>query len=102
MTPERLTVTSVGPVLRACPQTDAVVAVIRHLNEDVQVVDRGSYVRVLVPECCRLTQDALDAATSGTLRLPGDLEALMVSFKGRLELDETAAVWRAPNREGTP
>ena len=50
----------VGPVLQAGPVADAVIAAIRELNADVEVVDRGVYLRVLVPRRCRVTRAALE------------------------------------------
>ena len=40
----------VGPVLQAGSVANAIVAAIKDLNQDVLVVDRGAYVRVLVPQ----------------------------------------------------
>ena len=39
----------VGPVLQRGPVGDAVLAAIEALNADVELLDRGAYVRVLVP-----------------------------------------------------
>jgi hypothetical protein len=94
MVSERATADLVGPVLRAGPPTDAVIAAIQRLNGEVQVIDRGAYLRVLVPQRCEVTRAAIEAALARPFRLPGDLEAVMVSFRGRLQMDETAAVWQ--------
>ena len=83
----------VGPVLQAGPAADAVVSAIRSLNEDVVVVDRGAYVRVLVPRRCIVTRAAIEATTREPFRLPGDLERIMPSFKGRFHVTEEQAVW---------
>jgi MmoB/DmpM family len=45
----------VGPVLQSGSVANAIVAAIKDLNQDVLVVDRGAYVRVLVPHCCVVT-----------------------------------------------
>jgi hypothetical protein len=39
----------VGPVLQADAVSDAIVAAIKDLNQDALVVDRGAYLRILVP-----------------------------------------------------
>jgi hypothetical protein len=83
----------VGPVLQKGRSADAVVAAIRELNEGTVVVDRGAYLRVLVPHRCLVTQKAIEAHGGEPFRLPSDLEMIMSSFKGRLELSEENATW---------
>jgi len=83
----------VGPVLQAGPIADAVVAAIRSMNEDVVVVDRGAYLRVLVPRRCRVTRAAIEATMNEPFRLPGDLERVMPSFKGRFRVTDEEASW---------
>jgi len=39
----------VGPVLQTGTVSNAIVAAIKDLNQDVLVLDRGAYLRVLVP-----------------------------------------------------
>ena len=50
----------VGPVLQAGTVANAIIAAIKDLNQDVMVVDRGAYVRVLVPQCCVVTRSAIE------------------------------------------
>src|SRR6266436_1590723 len=50
----------VGPVLQSGPVANAIIAAIKDLNQDVMVVDRGAYVRVLVPRCCVVTRSAIE------------------------------------------
>jgi len=85
----------VGPVLQAGPVADVVIAAIRELNADVEVVDRGSYLRVLCARRCRVTREALERHRGAAFRLPADLESVMPSFKGRLSLSEEEASWDA-------
>lgn len=85
--------TPVGPVLRAGRTAEAVVAAIHELNDDVSVLDRGSYVRVTAPGSCHVTRDAVERHLGGPFRLPGDLEIVMPSFEGRLELDGDSVTW---------
>ena len=74
----------VGPVLQAGPLGEAVVGAIRALNADV---------RVLCPRRCVVTRAAIEARTGAAFRLPGDLELVMSSFKGRFAVSEDEARW---------
>ena len=51
----------VGPVLRMCDEVDLVIDAIREDNPDadVEVVDRGAYVRVQADNYLRLTEATL-------------------------------------------
>jgi toluene monooxygenase system protein D len=89
---------AVGPVLTPGPLTDAVIAAIRALNADVSVIDRGGYLRVLVPGRCRLNSAAVKTPDAVAFRLPADLEAIMPSFRGRLSLVGDEALWEAVGR----
>ena len=88
---------TVGPVLEAGKSGACVLAAIRKLNHNVTVEDRGSYVRVLVPGRCTVTRKAIEAQTGERFRLPGDLEMVMPSFKGRFSVSEDEAAWTAEN-----
>ena len=85
----------VGPVLSAGAVTDAIVAAIRDLNEETLIVDRGSYVRVLVPGRCVLTSAAVEAHLGRAFRLPQDLELVMSALRGSLEISGHEAIWRS-------
>ena len=84
---------SVGPVLENDETGRAVAAAIRATNRDVKIVDRGAYWRVLVPHCCRVTRQAIERCVGGNFRLPGDLERIMPSFKGRFTVNDEEATW---------
>ena len=84
----------VGPVLHATPFARAVVSVIEEENTHVLVHDEGAYLRVLVPLVCRLSRAGLEAATGFDIRFPGDLEVVLSSFTGVMQLTEDDAVWR--------
>jgi toluene monooxygenase system protein D len=84
----------VGPVLHATPFARAVVSVIEEENTQVLVHDEGAYLRVLVPLVCRLSRAGLEAATGGVVRFPGELEVVLSSFTGVMQLTEDGAVWR--------
>ena len=84
----------VGPVLQSGPVANAIIAAIKDLNQDVMVVDRGAYVRVLVPRCCVVTRSAIEKHLGRAFRFPGELETVMSAFKGSLELNQDDAAWR--------
>jgi toluene monooxygenase system protein D len=84
----------VGPVLHTTPFALAVVSVIEEENQKAVIVDEGAYLRVLAPRVCRLSRAGLETATGPDIRFPGDLEVVMSSFAGVLELTEDGAVWR--------
>ncbi len=90
---EKSSYDAVGPVLEAGEVADAIVRAIRRENQDVVVVDRGAYLRVLVPGKCTVSRQAIEAQIGRAFRIPADLEAVMPSFKGRLELSPDAATW---------
>ena len=85
----------VGPVLQAGPMAQAIVAAIRELNAEVEVVDRGSYLRILVPGRCRVTRAVVERHAAASFRLPRDLEQVMSSFQGRLFVSPEEARWEA-------
>jgi hypothetical protein len=85
----------VGPVLAAGPRAAAVVAAIRADNVGVEVLDRGSYLRVSVIGRCRLTRAAVEALLGEAFELPADLEAIMPSFAGKISIDDAEAIWTA-------
>ena len=84
----------VGPVLHATPFARSVVSVIEEENTHVLVQDEGAYLRVLAPWVCRLSRAGLETATGFVIRFPGDLEVVMSSFSGVMQLTEDSAVWR--------
>jgi toluene monooxygenase system protein D len=90
----------VGPVLQSGTVANAIVAAIKDLNQDVLVVDRGAYVRVLVPKCCVVTRSAIEKHLGRPFRFPGELETVMSAFKGSLQLNQDDAAWRF-GRPGT-
>jgi toluene monooxygenase system protein D len=92
----------VGPVLAAGPVADAIIAAIRRENASVDVTDRGSYLRVLVPARCAVSRAAIELALSRAFRLPGDLEQVMPSFRGRFQVSEDQACWTLGAPEQRP
>jgi toluene monooxygenase system protein D len=92
----------VGPVLQSGPVAYAIVAAIKDLNQDVMVVDRGAYIRVLVPRCCVVTRSAIEAHLGRSFRFPGELEIVMSGFKGSLQLNQDEAAWRFAQTQTSP
>lgn len=84
---------NVGPVLVPGVCTDAVLAAIRAENPGAEVRDADGYVRVSVPERCRVTRAAIERELGRPFELPRDLEAIMPAFKGRLRLDSDGVSW---------
>jgi hypothetical protein len=60
----------VGPVLTKGRRAEAVVAAIRELNEHTEVIDRGTYLRVMVPHCCTVTRLAIEKHAGEPFLLP--------------------------------
>jgi toluene monooxygenase system protein D len=84
----------VGPVLQAGALTNAIVAAIRDLNDEVTVLDRGAYLRVLAPKTCVVTRASIEKHLGRPVRFPGELETVMSAFKGAIRLTEDEAVWQ--------
>lgn len=84
----------VGPVLQSGTVANAIIAAIKDLNSDVIVMDRGAYVRVLVPRNCVVTRSAIEQHLGRSFRFPGELETVMSAFKGSLRLSQDEATWR--------
>lgn len=84
----------VGPVLQSGTVANAIVAAIKDLNRDVLIIDRGAYVRVLVPQCCIVTRAAIEKHLGRSFRFPGELETVMSAFKGSFQLNQDDAAWR--------
>ncbi|HVI09522.1 MAG TPA: MmoB/DmpM family protein [Candidatus Binatia bacterium] len=91
----------VGPVLQAGSVANAIIAAIKDLNQDVLVVDRGAYVRVLVPQRCVVTRAAIEKHLGRQVRFPGELEMVMSAFKGSLQLNQDDAMWHFGRKESS-
>jgi len=83
----------VGPVLEADDIGRAIIAAIREANTGVTVLDRGGYLRVLVPGRCVVRRAAIERALGRPFRLPGDLELVMPSFQGAIRITDDEVVW---------
>ena len=85
---------AVGPVLEANDVARAIIAAIRETNADVEVQDRGAYLRVLVPGRCAVQRVAIERVLGRPFALPADLELVMPSFKGTITISDDEVVWR--------
>jgi hypothetical protein len=83
----------VGPVLEASETAQAVVDAIFAENPGAKMIDRGSYWRVLVPGRCAVSRRAIEARLGRPFVLPGDLERVMPSFKGKLVVSDEEVIW---------
>ena len=84
----------VGPVLEGDGQVvEAIIAAIREAHPDARVLDRGGYLRVLVPHRCVVRRAAVERALGRPFRLPGDLELVMPSFKGAIDVSQDQVIW---------
>jgi toluene monooxygenase system protein D len=88
----------VGPVLQHGETARAIIAAIRESNAGVEVLDRGAYLRVLVPGRCVMPRVAVEQSLGRPFVMPGDLEAVMPSFRGNLSLGDDEAVWEYRRR----
>lgn len=73
--------------------TNAIVAAIVELNPAASIESHGAYLRISVPDRCIVTRAAIEAHLGSEFRFPGDLEANMPSFAGRLKITDSAACW---------
>jgi toluene monooxygenase system protein D len=85
----------VGPVFTRGRVCDHLVALIRARHPDARFVDRGAYVRVLVPRECRLQRAEIEQSLGRGFALPADLEEVMASWKGTLRIADDEVVWSA-------
>ena len=84
----------VGPVLRMCDEVDFVIDAIRDDNPDreVEVIDRGSYVRVQADGYLLVTEDSLKNHLGDGFEI-GSLEGMLSSFAGRIKTASDQIEW---------
>lgn len=86
----------VGPVIRGMDDelARAVVEAVEIDNPDADVVveDRGGYIRISVPQRCRLTAASLSDVLGRPFRL-AELEPSLSGFAGRMRGDDDVIVW---------
>jgi len=84
----------VGPVLETGDVARALIAAMRESNKELVVQDHGSYLRVLAPGRCSIQRQHVEKSLGRPFRFPGDLEAVMPSFKGALQVNADQAEWK--------
>lgn len=86
---------AVGPVLRMCDEVESVIAAIREDNpdSDIEVIDRGSYVRVQAPDKLIITE-ATQQEYLGTGFKIRSLEGMLSSFAGRITTSSDRIEWQ--------
>lgn len=86
----------VGPVIRGMDDelARAVVEAVEIDNPDADVVveDRGGYIRISVPQRCRLTAASLSEVLGRPFRL-AELEPSLSGFAGRMRGGDDEIVW---------
>lgn len=76
----------VGPVLQTGAVGAAIVAAIRDLNSDVMVVDRGAYLRVMVPRRCFVTRAAIEKHLDARFASPENWKRSCLHLRERSSL----------------
>ena len=86
----------VGPVIRGV-DTELAEAVIEAIEADnpgaeVAVEDAGGYIRISVPQRCRLSRASLEDALGYSFEL-SRLEPSLSAFAGRLQITDDEMLW---------
>jgi toluene monooxygenase system protein D len=86
----------VGPVIRGADAdlADAVIEAIEADNPgaDVMVEDAGGYIRISVPQRCRLSRASLEEALGHSFEL-SKLEPSLSAFAGRMKATDDEVLW---------
>jgi toluene monooxygenase system protein D len=86
----------VGPVIRGADAdlADAVIEAIEADNPgaDVMVEDAGGYIRISVPQRCRLSRVSLEQALGHSFEL-SKLEPSLSAFAGRMKATDDEVLW---------
>jgi toluene monooxygenase system protein D len=85
----------VGPVLRMVDEVDAVVRAIVEDNpdSDIEVIDRGAYIRVQAERCLRVSRESIERHIGRPYQMR-ELEQMLASFAGRITTTSEEVVWR--------
>ena len=85
----------VGPILRMGDEVEGVIAAIVEDNPqtEIEVIDRGSYVRIEGEDELRLTQETLQRHLRADFEIRS-LETMMSAFKGRVVTSSDAITWK--------
>lgn len=84
----------VGPVFRIGDEIDKIIAAIEDDNPDreIEVIDRGAYVRVQAEDKLILTELSLQNYLGPDYRIRS-LEVVLSSFSGRMANESDAITW---------
>lgn len=94
---------AVGPVLRMCDEVELVIQAIVEDNpsREIEVIDRGAYVRVQTPAFMRVTLSSLQRRLGPSFEMR-QLEAMLSAFAGRIVTGTEEMSWTlsSPARDG--
>ncbi|AEA23069.1 MULTISPECIES: MmoB/DmpM family protein [Pseudonocardiaceae] len=84
----------VGPILRMGDEVEQIIAAIEDDNPDheIEVIDRGSYIRVQGEDRLVVTQDTLRAYLGADYEIR-TFESMMSSFNGRITTTSDSITW---------
>jgi toluene monooxygenase system protein D len=86
----------VGPVLSMCDEVEQVIAAIEDDNPgtDIEVIDRGAYVRVQGENEITVTQQTLRRYLGADFEIRS-FETMMTAFNGRAITTSDAITWQS-------
>jgi toluene monooxygenase system protein D len=86
----------VGPVLRMCDEVEQIIAAIEDDNPDteIEVIDRGAYVRVQAEDELTLTQESLRHYLGADYQIRS-FETIMSAFNGKAFTGSDSITWRS-------
>ena len=90
----------VGPVLRMGDEVEQVIAAIEDDNPgtDIEVIDRGAYVRVQGEDQITVTQETLRRYLGADYEIRS-FEGIMSAFSGQVVTTSDAITWQSIGRE---
>jgi toluene monooxygenase system protein D len=93
----------VGPVLRMSDEVDAVIEAIRDDNPDreIEVIDRGSYVRVQADDYLVVTEESLQRHLGSNFQIRS-LEVMLTAFAGRIKTSSDRIEWHLTASPNVP
>jgi toluene monooxygenase system protein D len=85
----------VGPILRMSDEVESVIAALEedNPNTEIEVIDRGSYVRVQGEDELRLTQETLRRHLHADYEIRS-FQTMMSSFNGRVITSSDSITWK--------
>jgi hypothetical protein len=84
-----------GPDLFGDAVGRAVIEALREDNPALEVSDWGAYLRASAPGRCVLRRATVERRLGEPFHLPGDLERIMPSCRGRIAISQEEVVWAA-------